>query len=69
MDKGKSSRVSFVENPVTSHKIVDRNAITTKAPHATTKYQQVPLETIKVHLVLDKRDKKKAPSGWSTIEA
>jgi hypothetical protein len=57
-----------VENPVTSHGIVDRNTITIKAPHATTKDQQVPLETIKALLVFDKRNKKKVPSGWSTIE-
>jgi hypothetical protein len=57
-----------VENPVTLHGIVDRNAITIKAPHAITNDQQVLLETIKTLLVLGKCDKRKAPSGWSTIE-
>jgi hypothetical protein len=57
-----------VENPVTSHGIVDRNAITIKAPHVTTKDQQVPLETTKTLLAFDKRDKRKASSGWSTTE-
>jgi hypothetical protein len=61
MDKGKSSHVSFVENPVTSHGIANRNA--------TIKDQQVPLETIKTLLALDKRDKKKVRSGSSTTEA
>jgi hypothetical protein len=68
-DKGKSSHVSSAESPVTSHRIVDRNAITIKAPHATTKDQQVPLEIIKALLAFDKRDKRKALSGWSTIGA
>jgi hypothetical protein len=66
MDKGKSSHVSFAESPVTSHGIADRNIITIKAPHVTTKDQQVPLE---ITLTFDKHDKKKVPSGWSTIEA
>jgi hypothetical protein len=61
-DKGKSSHVSSVGNLVTSHGIVDRNAITTKG-------QQAPPETIKTLLALNKLDKKKAPSGWSTTEA
>jgi hypothetical protein len=58
-----------VENPVTSHGIVDRNAITIKDHHATTKDQRVPLETIKALLAFDKQDKRKVPLGWSTIEA
>jgi uncharacterized lipoprotein YbaY len=65
-DKGKSSHVSFVESPVTSHKIADRNSITIKAPHVTTKGQQVPLE---ITLMFDKHDKKKVPSGWLMIGA
>jgi hypothetical protein len=67
-DKGKSSHVSTAENPVTSHEIVNRNAITIKAPHATTKDQRVPPETTKALLTFDKRDKRKAPLGWLTIE-
>jgi hypothetical protein len=61
MDKGKSSHVSFAENPVTSHGIADRNA--------TIKDQRVPLKTIKTLLALDKHDKKKARSGSSMTEA
>jgi predicted DNA-binding protein YlxM (UPF0122 family) len=68
-DKGKSSHVSSVENPVTLQEIADRSDITIKAPCATTKDQRVPLETTKALLMFDKRDKRKAPSGWSTIEA
>jgi hypothetical protein len=45
------------------HGIADRNVITTKALHATTKDQQVLLETLKALLALDKRNKRKAPSG------
>jgi hypothetical protein len=62
MDRGKSSHVSFAGNLVTSHEIVDRNAITTKD-------QWVPPEIIKTLLAPDKLDRKKAPSGWLTTEA
>jgi hypothetical protein len=58
-----------VGNLVTSHRTVGRNTIIIKAPHITTRDQQVPLKTIKALLAFDKRDKRKAPSEWSTIEA
>jgi hypothetical protein len=63
MDKGKSSHASFVGSPVTLHETADRNTITIRAPHETTKDQQVLLKTIKAPLVFDKPDKKKVPSG------
>jgi hypothetical protein len=55
--------VGHYGQPTVTHGIVDRNVITTKALHATTKDQQVPLKTLKALLALDKRDKRKAPSG------
>jgi hypothetical protein len=48
------------------HRIVDRNVITIKAPRATIKDQQVPLE---IPLAFDKHVKKKALSEWSMIGA
>jgi hypothetical protein len=56
MGKGESSHVSFAENLVTSHEIVDRNAIAIKT-------LQVSPEIIKTPLVPDKLDKKKVLSG------
>jgi hypothetical protein len=47
MDKGKSSHVSFVENPVTSHRTVDRSISITKTPYTIIRDQQVLLETNK----------------------
>jgi hypothetical protein len=69
MDKGKSSHVSSVGNPVTSHETVDRSASITKTPHVTIRDQQVLLETNKALLAFGKQDRRKAPSGWSMTEA
>jgi hypothetical protein len=72
-DKGKSSHVSFAENPVTLHETADRSDTVIKAPPETTKGQQVPIVVTKAQHIPGKSTKKAVlelsmTEVWLTIE-